>query len=189
MTEPISQYITALQQANWQDIDSFRFSDDISSVWLSEMGSLSRRLAGECIRLELGWVSHRPIASESLTQDERSLLNSEDCLMREALLRAEIADGQYQNWLIGRSLIPVDFADRQPADVVPLDNELLGLTLFSARDVRRDAVQVCRIVGTDTGCLVARRSRIWVNQVPVLVAELFLPGSPIYIKESPYEHD
>ena len=59
----------------------------------------------------------------------------------------------------------------------------LGLTVFSANDVKRDALQV-GLVELDGKQLLARRSRLWMNHKPMLVAELFLPTAPIYAKES-----
>ncbi|MFA0675363.1 chorismate lyase, partial [Vibrio sp. 10N.222.51.A6] len=59
----------------------------------------------------------------------------------------------------------------------------LGLTVFSAENVDRDALQVGWVIAGDER-LLARRSRLWMNHKPMLVAELFLPTSPIYSKES-----
>ncbi|MCC4785334.1 chorismate lyase, partial [Vibrio lentus] len=49
--------------------------------------------------------------------------------------------------------------------------------------VKRDALQVGWVIAGDER-LLARRSRLWMNHKPMLVAELFLPTSPIYSKES-----
>lgn len=38
-------------------------------------------------------------------------------------------------------------------------------------------------ISSPLGELAARSSRLWMNQKPMLVAELFLPPSPIYRKE------
>ncbi|WP_227631617.1 chorismate lyase [Klebsiella pneumoniae] len=53
---------------------------------------------------------------------------------------------------------------------------------FSADNVKRDALQV-GWVETELGRLLARRSRLWMNNKPMLVTELFLATSPIYSKE------
>ncbi len=56
------------------------------------------------------------------------------------------------------------------------------MTVFGADKVMRDALQV-GWVNTPDGRLLSRRSRLWMNDKPMLVAELFLSDSPVYSKE------
>jgi chorismate--pyruvate lyase len=186
MTEHISLYTAALQKVNWLEVDQFKFPDEITSAWVTEQGSLSRRLseAGEGISVEL--INNQWIPLEGLTEEEKLLLADGDCLQREVVLRGKVATGHEQDWLIGRTLIPQSSMEAQPFNLASQGEVPLGLTLFSADDVERDALQVgwAYIQGEDIEdrTLIARRSRIWVNRKPVLVAELFLPDSPVYRK-------
>lgn len=189
MTEHISRYITALQKVDWQDIERFEFPDAIASAWITERGSLSHRLsaAGAGIRVEL--VNNQQISHQALTDAEKQLLAEEDCLQREVVLRGKVTAELEQDWLMGRTLIPRSSIEAQPFDLASQGEVPLGVTLFAADDVERDALQVgwAHIPG-EAGkgkTLIARRSRIWVNQKPVLVAELFLPDSPVYKKGEP----
>ncbi|MCL4160667.1 UNVERIFIED_CONTAM: hypothetical protein GTU68_040621, partial [Idotea baltica] len=92
--------------------------------------------------------------------------------------------GDDEPWVLGRTLIPrVTLEDHQHSDLSQQGNVPLGLTVFSAENVERDALQVGWVIAGDER-LLARRSRLWMNHKPMLVAELFLPTSPIYSKES-----
>ena len=55
----------------------------------------------------------------------------------------------------------------------------LGLTVFQAQEVKRNGLHL-GMLATDLGHLAARCSRLWMNDKPMLVTELFLPLSPIY---------
>jgi chorismate--pyruvate lyase len=189
MTEHISRYITALQEVDWQDIERFEFPDRIAAGWITEQGSLSHRLsaAGAGISVEL--VNNQQISRQALTDAEKQLLADEDCLQREVVLRGKVTAGIEQDWLMGRTLIPQSSIAAQPFDLTAQGDVPLGLTLFAADEVERDGLQVgwAHIPGeAEQGeNLIARRSRIWVNRKPVLVAELFLPDSPVYRKGEP----
>ncbi|WP_413285589.1 chorismate lyase [Vibrio sp. MA40-2] len=177
MTELISTYITALKQIDWQDINLFKDSSDISLNWLLEKGSLSRRLEKQCQNLTVNVCFNEIISSSHMTSEETSLLDNTSCLLREVVL-----SGDDQKWLVGRTLIPEGSLDQQPCDLQKQGNTPLGLTVFSVESVRRDALQFGWITVANQR-LVARRSRLWMNNKPMLVAELFLPGSPVYLKE------
>ena len=108
------------------------------------------------------------------------------------LLKGVIATGEQQNWVVGRTLIPMTSLGAQPFDLTAQGEVPLGLTLFSSDEVKRDSLQVAwvPVAGkqAERKKLLARRSRLWVNKHPILVAELFLPDSPVYIKEHNHEH-
>ena len=73
--------------------------------------------------------------------------------------------------------------DGQQFDLTSQGEIPLGLTVFNAENVKRDALQV-GWAETPDGQFLARRSRLWMNHKPMLVAELFLPTAPMYSKES-----
>lgn len=176
MTELISSYLAALKKIDWQDIDKFEPSSDVSLHWLLEKGSLSRRLEQNCQNLSVELLFNDMVSPESVMPEEKNLLGETSCLLREVLL-----NGDNQDWVIGRTLIPEGSMQEQPHNLMKQGTIPLGLTVFSVDDVARDSLQFGWVKG-EKQQLIARRSRLWMNKKPMLVAELFLPESPVYIK-------
>ncbi|MDG2733539.1 chorismate lyase, partial [Vibrio parahaemolyticus] len=114
----------------------------------------------------------------TLKQDESQLWSEQDCLLSEVILC-----GDNNNWVIGRTLIPRSTLVDQQYDLAQQGDIPLGLTVFSADNVERDSLQM-GWVAVPEGRLLARRSRLWMNHKPMLVAELFLSNSPVYAKET-----
>ncbi len=175
MNKRIFSYLLALKQASWKNVDDFVLPPDVISHWLLESGSLSHRLAQSCQSLSVDLVHNSVLESSQVKKDERCLLNNAECLEREVML---MGDGK--PWIIARSLIPKPLADGVLSD---LGETPLGLTVFGESPVRRDALQTAW-VETQDGAMIARRSRLWMAQHPILVAELFLPDSPIYTRSA-----
>ncbi|MGY3571009.1 chorismate lyase [Vibrio paucivorans] len=177
MNQSTPLYLSALRKVNWQQPTSFPFPNAIAKQWLLEQGSLSRLLEQHCQELSVELVHNRTVKTERLNEQEVDLLSPEDCLLRKVVL-----SGDSEPWVLGRTLIPNSSLAGQPYDLARQGEIPLGLTVFSTEDVKRDALQV-GWAETPEGRLLARRSRLWMNQKPMLVAELFLPTSPIYSKE------
>ncbi|MBE8607901.1 MULTISPECIES: chorismate lyase [Vibrio] len=179
MNQPISLYLNSLMNVDWQSTETFDFPNKTTKEWLMEQGSLSRKLGKCCQHLSVELLHNQVVERSMLQQDEEHLLSSFDCLLRKVILKGDDAP-----WVLGRTLIPrVTLEDHQHSDLSQQGNVPLGLTVFSAENVERDALQVGWVIAGDE-CLLARRSRLWMNHKPMLVAELFLPTSPIYSKES-----
>lgn len=178
MTELISSYITALKNVHWQDIDKFELSSSVSLHWLLEKGSLSRRFAEKCENLRVELLFNEIITPTQVTTEEKQLLSDTHCLLREVVLL-----GDDKEWIVGRTLIPEASLKEQPHNLVQQGSIPLGLTVFSVEDVSRDALQL-GWVELPNQRLIARRSRLWMNKKPMLVAELFLPDSPVYVAET-----
>ncbi|MGF1722921.1 chorismate lyase [Vibrio kyushuensis] len=172
-----SLYLSALLQVNWQDPSDFDFPSQQSRSWLLELGSLSRLLERHCQALTVDLLHNRIVKAERLNEQEISLLSPEQCLLRKVVLK-----GDGIPWVLGRTLIPSSSIADQQHDLTEQGEIPLGLTVFSTNDVKRDALQV-GWAETEQGRFLARRSRLWMNNKPMLVAELFLPASPIYVKE------
>ena len=177
MNELISLYIAALKDVDWQDVNKFELSGEISLPWLLEKGSLSRRLAGKCEKLSVNLLNNTMIPVRQISEKERALLSGSEFLLREVVLF-----GDSQEWVVGRTLIPSQSLEEQPYDLTEQGEIPLGLTVFSAENVHRDELKI-GWAETPSGRLIARRSRLWMNQKPMLVAELFLPDAPVYSKE------
>jgi len=178
MNQPIALYLSALRQVDWQHPDHFSFFTQSAKKWLLEQGSLSRLLESYCDSLTVDLLHNKVVRAEKLNAQEQDLLTLEDCLLRKVVLK-----GDGESWVLGRTLIPQSSMHGQEYDLAQQGEIPLGLTVFSANDVKRDALQV-GIVEVNGHRLLARRSRLWMNQKPMLVAELFLPTAPIYAKES-----
>lgn len=178
MNPSTSHCLSALREVEWHDPDQFSFPTPIAKDWLLEQGSLSRLLESYCQTLSVDLLHNRIVPSERLNAQEIALLSHEACLLRKVVLK-----GDETAWVLGRTLIPQSSLQEQHVDLTAQGEIPLGLTVFSADNVKRDALQVgwAQVEG---GRLLARRSRLWMNHKPMLVAELFLPTAPIYTKES-----
>ncbi|MEI8632279.1 chorismate lyase [Vibrio sp. PP-XX7] len=82
--------------------------------------------------------------------------------------------------MIGHTLIPELTACYQACDLSKLGESPIGEFIFQMKDVSRDNLQSVKIESEQSGTLWGRRSRLWMEQKPMLVTELFLPESPVY---------
>ena len=177
MNQPTSLYLASLLEVEWQNPEDFEFPNEFAQHWLEEQGSLSRRLGQHCQHLTVELLHNQIVTAKTLKQDESQLLSEQDCLLREVILCGDNTD-----WVIGRTLIPRSTLVDQQYDLAQQGDIPLGLTVFSADNVERDALQIGWVT-LPRGRFLARRSRLWMNHKPMLVAELFLPNSPVYAKE------
>ena len=178
MNQMIALYLSALRQVEWQQPETFNFPSQIARNWLLEQSSLSRLLENYCQQLNVDLFHNDMVLADQLDEQEIVLLAEEQCLLRKVVL-----NGDGEPWILGRTLIPQSSLSDQPYDLARQGNIPLGFTVFSAENVERDALQVGWAKMPQGWCL-ARRSRLWMNHKPMLVAELFLPNAPIYVKES-----
>ncbi len=177
MNQPTSRYFASLLNVEWQKPEEFDFPDEFSRHWLEEQGSLSRRLKQHCRELTVELLHNDIVTADILKPDESQLLPEQDCLLREVVLLGDDCP-----WVIGRTLIPCTTLVDQQYDLAEQGDIPLGLTVFNADNVDRDSLQM-GWVNLPDGRFLARRSRLWMNHKPMLVAELFLSHSPVYAKE------
>lgn len=172
-------YQSALDNADWQLTENIHLNQPQLQSWLQENGSLSRRFARYCHQFSVLLLTQEPIKAGSLQPDEQAMLGTVDCLERIVLLH-----GDGVPWVFGRTLIPVPTMTGEEQDIARLGESPLGYRVFTDQSARRDALQLARLtVNNDT--LWARRSRLWVKEKPMLVAELFLAPAPVYRDNSP----
>ncbi|MBF9001928.1 chorismate lyase [Vibrio nitrifigilis] len=178
MNKFTSLYLYSLHYVSWSSPSMFTFPDEQSKKWLLEKGSLSRLLAKQCNQLNVNLINNQQVAHKNLLANDVAPLNtSEDCWVREVVLL-----GDNEPWVIGRTLIPESTIRDSQHDLSNQGTTPLGLTVFSADNVKRDGLEV-GWADVDGKPLLARRSRLWMDHKPMLVAELFLPHSPIYTQE------
>ncbi|MEL6114705.1 chorismate lyase [Photobacterium sp. SP02] len=171
-------YKSALDNADWQLTENIHLNQPQLQSWLQENGSLSRRFARYCHQFSVLLLAQEPIKAGSLQPDEQAMLGPVDCLERIVLLH-----GDGVPWVFGRTLIPVPTMTGEEQDIARLGESPLGYRVFTDQSARRDALQLARLnVNDDT--LWARRSRLWVKEKPMLVAELFLAPAPVYQQQS-----
>ena len=171
-------YKPLLDRAKWQAPEETVVEGTGLGQWLLEPDSLSRRFQRHCDHFTVALVEQRTISKSQLQDDERALLGNVDCLLRKVVL---MGDGI--PWAFARTLIPLSTLTGRERDLEQLGEMPLGLRIFTDRSARRDALVVAN-VGEGDAPLWARRSRLWINEKPLLVAELFLRDAPVYAKES-----
>ncbi|WP_150137698.1 chorismate lyase [Candidatus Enterovibrio escicola] len=167
-------HMSALMSANWKALDRQQLETTTQSEWLRELHSMTDRLKCYCVTLDVNVLGLHQCEVNVLTESERSLLGNEACFVREVLLF-----GDNMPWLYARTLVPMSTLTEQEEDIVYLGAVPLGQRVFSRTNARRDEIEVATVV-IEGKTLLARRSRLWANNKPMLVSELFLPQAPIY---------
>lgn len=185
-------YFNALYEVNWFNPMTFRYPSENAKNWLFEQGSLSERFKRHCQTFSAQVVTNEYLNPADilpldlspfrrLTADSKPA-DMNNCLLREVVL---IADGV--PWVVGRTLIPNSLLkpcyDFYSQGTVPL-----GETVFQADNVKRDGLEVGQ-VELNGHQFLARRTRLWLNDKPMLVAELFLLDSPVYDMSAVYNKE
>ncbi|MGE3295804.1 MAG: chorismate lyase [Porticoccaceae bacterium] len=147
--------------------------------WLLGQGSLTQRLvtaSGGDFRVEiLAQALRRPLAEEraALGLPERQV-----ALVREVLLR-----GRGEPWVYARSVVPLAVLRGRYGFLRHLGTRPLGALLFRDAGIRRGTIEVtqrtpprCLSKTPDEPLAWVRRSVFYLDQQPLLVAEMFLPG-------------
>lgn len=156
--------------------------------WLLDRGSLTERLIHAShgqFRVE---VLHQRMALPHLSEC-RAL--GMPCRQR-ALVREVILYGQGEPWVYARSIIPVTTLTGRLRSLRKLDNRPLGALLFNDVSMQRGPIDIT-CTHTDTlklptlpedfqGRVWGRRSVFYLDQKPLLVSEMFLPGFRPYNK-------
>lgn len=149
-------------------------------TWLEDRGSLTRRLlalSGGDFRVEiLRQFIGRPKAGEA-----RALGLPPG---RWAMIREVILWGQATPWVHARSILPLTTLTGRQRPLRQLDDRPLGQVLFSDTSMRRGPVAVALVDGATLPApfaapgsgLWGRRSLFRLDDKPLLVAEIFLPG-------------
>ncbi|MEZ8026231.1 chorismate--pyruvate lyase family protein [Enterovibrio norvegicus] len=170
-------HVSALMGANWEAPDWQQLETTRKGEWLLEAHSMTERLQACCATLDVEVLGLHQCDMETLTSSERELLGHEGCLVREVVL-----SGDNMPWLCARTLVPMSTLTEKEEDIAQLGAVPLGQRVFTQANARRDAIEVATVI-VKGEALLARRSRLWVNNKPMLVSELFLPHAPIYQEE------
>lgn len=169
--------LAALLAPNWQPLDNLAWPSRQQAQWIADELSMTSKLKRYCQHFAVELLSLQQQDKTKLKPDERQLLGDENCLVREVLLH-----GDGVPWVYARTLIPAASLIDDGAALASLGTAPLGEVVFASKKHGRDAL-VAALVEVQNQGLFARRSRLWLNDHPMLVAEIFLPNSPVYHKE------
>lgn len=147
--------------------------------WLLAQGSLTKRLvtaSGGDFRVQmLAQALRRPLP------EERAALGLPQ--RRVALVREVLLLGRGEPWVYARSVIPLTVLRGRYGFLRRLGTKPLGALLFRDAGIRRGAIEVTQrmpprfLPKTPAESLAwVRRSVFYLDQQPLLVAEMFLPG-------------
>lgn len=186
-TQDITQIQEQIAQLEWQVADEFDLPSQFDIKVLSLMSSMTSFLESQCQTLSVQANPHQAYDPLALTAAEKRLLGAdlEPANLQTYLLREVTLLGDNAPWVIARTLIPQNQLANSHENFANQGNIPIGKTAFAYSDTYRDQLEFAILVFQNNKYqeqLIARRSRIWVEQTPLLVAEVFLPGSPVYSK-------
>ncbi|BBI92921.1 putative chorismate pyruvate lyase [Serratia symbiotica str. Tucson] len=141
------------------------------SDWLMELGSMTCRFEHHCTRVHIDLQRECFLTRDQLGEEAEYLPDSPRYWLREIVLL-----GDNQPWLLGRTVIPQETLTGPDQVLVDLGTQPLGRYLFNSGNMTRDYIHIGR-----QNELWARRSRLRLAGKPLLLTELFLPASPLYV--------
>lgn len=159
--------------------------------WLCDPSSLTARLKSHCAEFHvevLGQHIEKCQAKEACS----AIPAGSQVLVREVLLYCD-----NKPHVFARSLLPMDSLNGEQQTLANLGSQPLGQVLFNDPSLRREAIEVarfnhCSVVAElcnklsvrPEGDLWGRRSLFFINDKPLLVAEIFLPDANAYQTKS-----
>ncbi|WP_374112165.1 chorismate lyase [Bartonella harrusi] len=138
--------------------------------WLMETGSMTLRLKKYCTSIRVEPKRECFITRDKLKEEAQHLPDSPRYWLREVILM-----GDNQPWLLGRTVIPQETFCEHNQALMHLGTKPLGHYLFNNGNLTRDFIHIGQ-----QGALWARRSRLRLQDKPLLLTELFLTASPLY---------
>jgi len=176
MNQSFSRHLSKIKRINWEIPSEFSFGSSKAQCWLSEKGSLSVLLKTCCDSFTVDLLENTWVNYSQLQQDEQELLPKESLYLN----RQVVLKGNEKLWVFGYSIIPQSTALNHHYDLSIIGDLPLGETVFRADNVKRDSLMVSKVLDSNGSSLYVRRSRLWMDDKPLLVTELFLSDSPIY---------
>lgn len=186
---------------HWHEAEKFSLNENLKN-WLLDPNSLTKRLKSHCqqFRVELLGQS----IETCKTNEAVALIPSgEQVLVREVLL---FCDDKPQ--VFARSLLPLSSLTGAEQVLANLGTQSLGQVLFNNPSLERQTIEIAEFDSTSavvkmvkqlasaeqsnllTASLWGRRSIFVLEGKPLMVAEVFLPGSFAYqaSKKSEFKH-
>ena len=155
--------------------------------WLLDPDSLTARLKQHCQCFEVK-VLGQSVQACSPVEASNDIHPGEQVLVREVLL---FCDNKPQ--VFARSLLPLASLTGEEQQLAHLGNQSLGQVLFNQASLQRKSIQISSF-GPESrvatlahdldmplkGAMWGRRSTFMLKDKPLMVAEVFLPGSLAY---------
>jgi chorismate--pyruvate lyase len=174
MNSSILPYFAQLKSVSWCENGTELALNTQQMSWLQEPNSLTKRLKGYCQALTVEVVENRWVDISELSQQEVDVLGQ----YRRYLLREVVIFGDDEPWVLGQSLVAEPLVASEASPLANLGDTPLGDRVFRSPSAKRDYLRFGQVEN-----FYARSSRLWLDNLPVLVSELFLSGSPIYQEE------
>jgi len=165
---------------SWSAADQMAIPNNYLRNWLLDTGSLTERIQAHCRQFEVHRIGQ---GIAPLSKEEKTRLNIADTHyeIREVILLAD-----NQPWVFARSVVPESLSSGEWRD---LGNQPLGKLLFNDKRFARSGFEVAAIeskalqvlpIADVEYPLYGRRSLFTLDDKQILVAEVFLPASPVY---------
>ncbi|OUS26593.1 hypothetical protein A9Q98_10530 [Thalassotalea sp. 42_200_T64] len=158
--------------------------------WLLDPSSLTARLKQHCRRFKVQVLGQKIEACQAHEANDNILLG-EQVLVREVVLFCDDIPHVF-----ARSLLPLRSLTGKQQALAHLGEQSLGQVLFNDPALRREVVEVAEIEPSLRVCELAamlnlnvthnlwgRRSLFFIEDKPLMVAEVFLPGARAYLQE------
>lgn len=176
-------------QVQWQKPSFYQLNDTLGD-WLLEPGSLTARLKRHCDHFRVEVLGQKIITCPP-EEANGEICTGDDVLVREVLLYCDDSPQVF-----ARSLLPLTSLTGAEQQLAHLGNQPLGQVIFNNSDFERQAIEIASFSSQSTvGCfaqsmklahfsqLWGRRSLFYLQQKPLMVAEVFLPGAFAYRQE------
>lgn len=174
---------------NWLSLAEANIPEPTLKGWLLDTGSLTERVQSACGEFSLQLLGQQTLEPHST---ELSLLQANGQTTYQ--IREIVLCGDEQPWVFARSVIPQAIIE---AELSNLGSEPLGKRLFNDKRFIRSEFQVCTLPFEQFSQHLAeqsdsqlkndikqnlwgRRSVFTFESHHLIVAEVFLPGSPAY---------
>ncbi|QBY04036.1 chorismate lyase [Thalassotalea sp. HSM 43] len=157
--------------------------------WLLDPTSLTARLKAQCVDFKVELLGQRIEACQP-HEANADIEQGEQVLVREVVLFCDAVPHVF-----ARSLLPLKSLTGDQQQLANLGEQPLGQVLFNNPKLHREVVQVAEIAPSLRVCELAnmldlrvdhnlwgRRSLFYIEQKPLMVAEVFLPGARAYKK-------
>lgn len=176
--------------AHWQTPES-QSIDDALLQWLIDPSSLTARLKQCCQQFRIEVLGQQVQACQAHEAND-DVKSGEQVLVREVLLYCDDVPQVF-----ARSLLPLRSLTGQQQALADLGTQSLGQVLFNHQDLQRKNIEVALFEHDSSVAklsdflalpvkqpLWGRRSVFVLENKPLMVAEVFLPGSFAYKKDA-----
>ncbi|WP_371374656.1 chorismate--pyruvate lyase family protein [Thalassotalea aquiviva] len=171
---------------DWQDVSQAP-NNAVLNDWLLDLTSLTARLKANCTHFQVKLLGQKIEACQPHEANDSIAVN-EQVLVREVVLYCD-----HKPQVFARSILPLRSLTGNQQSLSCLGEQALGQVLFSDPKLHREILQVTQLPATGRltelaaiiglkveHSLWGRRSLFTIEDKPLMVAEVFLPGAQAY---------